>query len=321
MNESNWTNPHGLPDPAQYTSARDMAILGRALIWEFPEHRGLFQLSAIKLGRRVMPNHNGLIGRYPGADGMKTGFICSSGFNVVASATRDGRRLITVIMGSPSATERTIKAGDLFDWGFSTPSPFSLGERTLEELPRSDVSEAPDMRPYVCGRGGPMPAEDEAGAVQANAAASGRIGAAPRELGPRAPLQPVLVWTGRAPNINAPDNMPVPFRKGRRGRKMLAANPVSKPFASPAADAFLAAKTPVIMEGGAGERRAVTPATALAKPVPLAKASVAKTSIAAKPVLAKPGQATKPEAQKRSTDSKRTVATKAKAARGPKTDN
>ena len=101
---------------------------------------------------------------------------------------------------------------------------------------------------------------------------------------------------------------------------MLAANPASKPFASPVADAFLAAKTPVIMEGGAGERRSVTPATALAKPVPLAKASVAKTSIAAKPVLAKPRQATKPAAQKRSTDSKRTGAAKTKM-RGSKTDN
>ena len=135
MRESRWTNPHGLPDSAQYTSARDMAVLGRALLRDFPEHRGLFQLSAIKLGRRVMANHNGLIGRYPGADGMKTGFICSSGFNVVASATRDGRRLITVVMGSRNASERTIKAADLFDRGFATSSFFSFGGRTLEDLP------------------------------------------------------------------------------------------------------------------------------------------------------------------------------------------
>src|SRR5918993_137581 len=59
MNESNWTNPHGLPDPAQYTTARDMAILGRALIREFPEHRGLFQLSAVKLGLRRRAHHQG----------------------------------------------------------------------------------------------------------------------------------------------------------------------------------------------------------------------------------------------------------------------
>ena len=349
MNESNWTNPHGLPDPAQYTSARDMAILGRALIREFPEHRGLFQLSAIKLGRRVMANHNGLIGRYPGADGMKTGFICSSGFNVVASATRDGRRLITVIMGSPSATERTIKAAELFDRGFSTSSLFSFGGRSLEELPRSYASAAPDMRPYICGRRGPMPSEEEAGAVQANAAgsaenpisfaapgfssalafASGIVAAGPRKLGPRAPLQPVLVWTGRAPNTNVADNeMPATSRKGRRGRKMLAAKPASKPVASPAAEAFVAAKTPAIMAGGAAAKP-VTPAAALAVPValakPAAKSAPAKAAVAARamPSAAKPLVATakpaaasgaKPEAKKKPAAAKQTAAAKPKPA-------
>jgi D-alanyl-D-alanine carboxypeptidase len=106
MRESRWVNPNGLPDERQQTSARDMAILGRALLREFPDNKDLFSISAIKFGRRVMANHNGLLGRYPGVDGMKTGFICSSGFNVVASATRGGRRLITVVMGSPNAKAR-----------------------------------------------------------------------------------------------------------------------------------------------------------------------------------------------------------------------
>ena len=67
-----------------------MAILARALIREFPDQEELFRIGAIQYGRRIMRNTNGLIGRYPGADGMKTGFICAAGFNVVASATRDG---------------------------------------------------------------------------------------------------------------------------------------------------------------------------------------------------------------------------------------
>ena len=66
---------------------------GRALLRDFPDSRGLFSISAIQFGRSVMANHNGLLGRYAGADGMKTGFICSGGFNVVASATRNGRRI------------------------------------------------------------------------------------------------------------------------------------------------------------------------------------------------------------------------------------
>ena len=118
MRESRWYNPNGLPEPRQWTSARDMAILARALMRDFPNQQGLFSISAIQYGKAVMANHNGLLGRYPGADGMKTGFICSGGFNVVATATRGGRRIIAVVMGQPSARERDIKAADLFDYGF-----------------------------------------------------------------------------------------------------------------------------------------------------------------------------------------------------------
>ncbi|HEY8566678.1 MAG TPA: serine hydrolase [Beijerinckiaceae bacterium] len=217
MRESVWVNPHGLPDPRQHTSARDMAILGRAILRDFPDSKDLFSISAIKFGRRVMANHNGLLGRYDGVDGMKTGFICSGGFNVVASATRGGRRLITVVMGSTKAKERTLRAADLFDRGFAS-SGWS-GQR-LEELPASNVIAAPDMRPVVCGRA--VPAEEDAEPVQASAGNSGNAenagstafssqalgfaaSSAPgagwqtRELPPRAPLQPMLVWIGRDP--------------------------------------------------------------------------------------------------------------------------
>src|SRR5918998_6531491 len=122
MRESRWTNPHGLPDDRQQTSARDMAILGRALIRDFPEHADLFRIGAIQFGRRVMHNHNGLLGRYAGVDGMKTGFICAGGFNVVASANQNGRRLITVVFGGRRANERNLRAADLFDRGFAMSS-------------------------------------------------------------------------------------------------------------------------------------------------------------------------------------------------------
>jgi D-alanyl-D-alanine carboxypeptidase len=320
MRESHWVNPHGLPDPAQYTSARDMAVLGRALLRDFPEHRGLFQLSAIKLGRRVMANHNGLIGRYPGADGMKTGFICSSGFNVVASATREGRRLITVVMGSPSAAERTHKAADLFDRGFSTSTFFSFGGRSLEDLPPSAASGPPDMRPVICGGRRGTPSEDDAASVQASASGNAENGGlfaapgfasfasaggsipGPRKLGPRAPLQPVLVWTGPAAGTNvADDEEPLPRLKGRKGKRMLAAKPVVKPLArpgktdqpSPAAQAFTSTKPAAIMDdGGAGAKPAVSPSTTLAKTPPLVKRAartvVKKTAAVAAKITGKP---------------------------------
>ena len=117
-----------------------MAILARALINEFPDYQELFRIGAIQYGRRIMRNTNGLIGRYPGADGMKTGFICSAGFNVVASATRNGRHLITVVMGAPSANERTMKAAELFDRGFSSQATWS--SPSLAALPSIGLDHA-----------------------------------------------------------------------------------------------------------------------------------------------------------------------------------
>src|SRR3954465_6463762 len=162
MRESRWVNPNGPPDGRQQPSARGMAILGRALLRDFPDNKDLFSISAIKFGRRVMANHNGLLGRYPGVDGMKTGFICSSGFNVVASATRGGRRLITVVMGSPNAKERTLKAADLFERGFPLPS---WGGRAGGELPASNLIAPPNLRPLICERRGPPPQEDSEAVV------------------------------------------------------------------------------------------------------------------------------------------------------------
>ena len=220
MRESRWFNPHGLPDPRQWTSARDMAILGRALMRDFPERHDLFSISAIQFGTAVMANHNGLLGRYAGADGMKTGFICSGGFNVVASATRGGRRIITVVMGQPSARERDLKAADLFDYGFTQSAGWTSD--SVEALAPSAVAEPPDMRPYVCQRSKPMPIDEGPGAIaapapgtgdQTHAQLAGATGASSalalatlnngqlrtRSLPPRAPLQPIAVWIGRSP--------------------------------------------------------------------------------------------------------------------------
>jgi D-alanyl-D-alanine carboxypeptidase len=119
MTESNFVNPNGLPADGQITSARDLAILARALIHDFAEYDSYWHIPAIKFGRRVMRNTNSLIGRYPGIDGMKTGFICASGYNVVASATRNGKRLIAVVLGAPSSPARAVKAAELLEAGFT----------------------------------------------------------------------------------------------------------------------------------------------------------------------------------------------------------
>ena len=119
MHESHFVNPNGLHNPAHVSSARDMAIIARALLHEFPDHADLFGIGALQLGKQYIPNHNGLLGRYPGADGMKTGFTCPAGFNVVASANHSGRRLIVVVLGAPTARSRNQEAANLFDRGFA----------------------------------------------------------------------------------------------------------------------------------------------------------------------------------------------------------
>ena len=123
-----------------------MAIIARALLREFPDHADLYGIGALRLGNQIITNHNGLIGRYPGADGMKTGFTCPAGFNVVASASHYGRHLLVVVLGSPSARFRTQEAADLFDRGFAMGG----GSGSLDTLPASGSGVARNMRADVC---------------------------------------------------------------------------------------------------------------------------------------------------------------------------
>ncbi len=225
MRESRWFNPNGLPDERQQTSARDMAVLARALLREFPEQESLFHIGALKLGPQIIRNHNGLLGRYPGADGMKTGFICAGGFNVVASATQNGRRLITVVMGYPSARERDLRAADLFDQGFNTGGGW--GAQQLESLPPSAAMSPPNMRPIVCNPNRKQPEADDESAIVVSQAPSGNsdnpiaalfsqssfstasgsnaaVLGGRRTLGPRVEFTPLPIWIGATPET-APD--------------------------------------------------------------------------------------------------------------------
>jgi len=165
MTQSSFVNPNGLPADDQISSARDLAILARALIRDFPEYDYYWHLPGIRMGKKVQRNYNTLLGRYPGADGMKTGFICASGFNLVASATRDGRRLIAVVLGAPSSALRALKAAQLLERGFNTSTGGltwlmpSLG--TVEMLQPINAA-PPNLREQMCGAHRKHPAtEDE----------------------------------------------------------------------------------------------------------------------------------------------------------------
>jgi D-alanyl-D-alanine carboxypeptidase len=163
MTQTNYVNPNGLPDEQQVTSARDLAILARTIIRDFPEHELYWHLPGIKFGRRLMRNHNALIGRYQGADGMKTGFICSSGFNVVATASRNGRRLVAVVLGAPSSSVRAAKAAHLLERGFNSGNSLSWLTPSLGNVETLVPIQAtpPDMRDQMCGKSRRRPAAEE----------------------------------------------------------------------------------------------------------------------------------------------------------------
>ena len=179
MTESNFVNPNGLPADEQISSARDLAILARALIKQFPQYSFYWHVPAIKYGRRVVRNYNPLLGRFPGADGMKTGFICASGFNLVATASRDNKRLIAVVLGAPSGAARAVKAAALLESGFQqnplawlTPS---LG--TVDELKAINI-DPPNLKDQVCGKHRKRPAaEDEELDAEGSEAGNGGVAA------------------------------------------------------------------------------------------------------------------------------------------------
>ncbi|MEL6372902.1 MAG: D-alanyl-D-alanine carboxypeptidase family protein [Pseudomonadota bacterium] len=120
MTRTHFVNPNGLPVAGQVTTARDMARLARAVAKEFPQYAKMWAQPSMRLGKRRLRSYNGLLRSFKGADGMKTGFICDSGFNVVASATRDGKKIFAVVLGSRSSGQRRIRAAKLLEHGFKS---------------------------------------------------------------------------------------------------------------------------------------------------------------------------------------------------------
>jgi D-alanyl-D-alanine carboxypeptidase len=212
MTQTSYVNPNGLPADGQITSARDLAILARAIIRDLPEYEYFVHIPSIRFGRRTTQNFNRLIGRYPGADGFKTGFICASGYNLVASATRDGKRLIAVVLGASSGRMRAVRAAQLLDRGFANNNGLSWLKPSLgavENLVPVDAS-PPNLRDEMCGPKRKRPASDEDEETIASSPSTGETGATffaaalpppvfkPADLlaQPPEPFEPVLVYTG-----------------------------------------------------------------------------------------------------------------------------
>jgi D-alanyl-D-alanine carboxypeptidase len=133
MTGTQFRNATGLPDGAQITTARDMAVLIRSLLDRFPQHADLFATPAFTYDGQSWPTINGLLTSYPGAEAVKTGFTCDSGYNIVASAKRGGRRVIAVVLGGHSKGERNALAARLLSAGFASSATPALSIADLAQ--------------------------------------------------------------------------------------------------------------------------------------------------------------------------------------------
>lgn len=180
MSRTVFRNPHGLPDPEQVTTARDLAILTAALLKDFPDRAEVFSTPTVRIHKGTFYSQNDLLRTLPGADGMKTGFTCASGYNVVASATRQGHRLIAIVLGALNRQKRSERAAELLEAGFAhlgIPAE-AAGEASLHRVSHGVTSaHAADggARPNATVSIMPMALSALAAAPQEVAAAAGDI--------------------------------------------------------------------------------------------------------------------------------------------------
>ncbi len=267
LHESHFVNPNGLAAPDHYMSARDLAILARALLTTFPDDANLYDIGELQLGSKRIPNTNTLLGRYPGMDGMKTGFTCAAGWNLVATAFRGGRRLIVVVLGAPTADLRNAMVVDLLDRGFDG---IDQPHGSILSLPASKVGAPPAQHDQACAKDGPVTADFAAEVAQLDAPLEARSPAAPTSIAgvlaasaPPAP-SPSPGVVARIAAIPAPVFTPVPVHVGAEpGYHGVVAQPraphaplgtTTKPMTAEAAEA-LGRKRPARQRAAAGADR------------------------------------------------------------------
>ena len=282
MTRTYFANASGLPDPNQVTSARDMAILALALLHDYPHYYHYFGTERFYWGGASLANHNRLLGNYPGVDGIKTGYTHAAGFNLVASAMRDGRRLIGVVMGASSSGTRSLLMTSMLDQAFSGSdiTVASLDEPEIPPQPAlaphwasalapvspAAAAEVMPVRPVRTARAAPTRANrKEVKKTQAVAARSG----SGKQLANRAPAKTAakpaaaksrtnvkanasaILASAKAPVKARPAPAQVrkagaarPAAAAPKGRPAVASAATAKPAAKPAKTAKAAASTP-----------------------------------------------------------------------------
>ncbi|EAU41763.1 penicillin-binding protein [Fulvimarina pelagi HTCC2506] len=148
MTATRFDNPNGLFAASQHTTARDLALLGLAATRDFPEYRELFTTSIVVIDGKKLETENVLLTDFPGTLGLKTGFLCASGRNLVAMAERDGRRILVVLLGATTGRERAERAAKLMSEAFA--GALRPAGTDLESLPNRPDLQPEDMRMRVC---------------------------------------------------------------------------------------------------------------------------------------------------------------------------
>ena len=230
MSRTTYVNASGLPDDDQITTARDQALLGRAIQDRFPRYYRFFSTTAFVFRGQTIRGHNHLLGAVPGVDGIKTGFTNASGFNLLTSVHRDGRYLIGVVLGGRSAGERDAHMRALVESNIMLASARRtapvIADRGHMMVAMAAAVVAPSARPDAPARGAP-----------AATASSG----ARSVVGSNDPIRPLIVRTVtyHAVTVHAPTMRPMPVLVPSTGATVVAAQelpvtPVRAPQAQPA---------------------------------------------------------------------------------------
>jgi D-alanyl-D-alanine carboxypeptidase len=202
MTRTTFRNASGLPDPDQVTTARDMANLGRRLLSDFPDRYHYFGVTHARFGGLSIRNHNRMLDSYEGVDGIKTGYIRDSGFNIVTSAMRGGQRVVGAVFGGSSWVERDAHMAVLLDEGFGRlgvavaraerSSPILIREAEAAPLPRGGRALAASAPAVQRGRVVAQGSQREAAGARrpARATATARTAARSRTAQP-ATVRPV----------------------------------------------------------------------------------------------------------------------------------
>jgi len=229
MTQTRYVNPNGLPDARQLTSARDLAILARAVMRDYPQYYSYFGQHDWVYNGREYRNTNGLLRGTAGYDGMKTGFTNASGYNLAASAVRDGRRIITIVLGGRSTASRNAHVAALMDTGFEVERARARGESIQvaqaffeargfgigpdSSGPIEYASAAQDEDALIgAGSSGSLPSGVAYAALTASPPAPARLTPAPSER----PADVTAILNGGAPVVTPPRPRPSAAREPAR---------------------------------------------------------------------------------------------------------